>query len=134
MGVDYAVFWSFLIFLLNFIPTIGSLIATTFPAILAFIQFGDFKPVLTVIILIGIVQFLIGNILEPRIMGRSLNLSALVVLLSLALWGTLWGVVGMFLCVPITVTLMIIFSNFEKTLPFAIMLSANGNVKKKLFN
>ena len=66
-------------------------------------------------------------------MGRSLNLSALVVLFSLALWGSIWGVVGMFLCVPITVILMIIFSNFEKTRPIAVLLSSNGKIDKKLY-
>ena len=84
------------------------------------------------ILSLGQTGFLIGNIIEPRLMGRSLNLSALVVLFSLALWGSIWGVVGMFLCVPITVILMIIFSNFEKTRPIAILLSSNGKIDKKI--
>jgi len=132
LGVDYSEFWAFLIFLLNYIPTVGSLIATIFPALLALIQFESFTYFLVVFISIAVIQFLIGNILEPRLMGRSLNLSALVVLFSLALWGSIWGVVGMFLCVPITVILMIIFSNFEKTRPIAILLSSNGKIDKKL--
>ena len=132
LGVDYSEFWAFLIFLLNYIPTVGSLIATIFPALLALIQFESFTYFLVVFISIAVIQFLIGNIIEPRLMGRSLNLSALVVLFSLALWGSIWGVVGMFLCVPITVILMIIFSNFEKTRPIAILLSSNGKIDKKL--
>ena len=84
------------------------------------------------ICILVVIQFLIGNIIETRLMGRSLNLSALVVLFSLALWGSIWGVVGMFLCVPITVILMIIFSNFEKTRPIAVLLSSNGKIDKKL--
>ena len=132
LGVDYSEFWAFLIFLLNYIPTVGSLIATIFPALLALIQFESFTYFLVVFISIAVIQFLIGNILEPRLMGRSLNLSALVVLFSLALWGSIWGVVGMFLCVPITVILMIIFSNFEKTRPIAILLSSNGKIDKKI--
>ena len=131
IGVDYSEFWAFLIFLLNYIPTIGSLIATIFPALLALIQFESVTSFLIVFISIAFIQFLIGNILEPRLMGRSLNLSALVVLLSLSLWGSIWGVVGMFLCVPITVILMIVFSNFEKTRPIAVMLSSNGKIDKK---
>ena len=131
LGVDYSEFWAFLIFLLNYIPTVGSLIATIFPALLALIQFESFTYFLVVFISIAVIQFLIGNIIEPRLMGRSLNLSALVVLFSLALWGSIWGVVGMFLCVPITVILMIIFSNFEKTRPIAILLSSNGKIDKK---
>ena len=132
LGVDYSEFWAFLIFLLNYIPTVGSLIATIFPALLALIQFESFTYFLIVFISIAVIQFLIGNIIEPRLMGRSLNLSALVVLFSLALWGSIWGVVGMFLCVPITVILMIIFSNFEKTRPIAVLLSSNGKIDKKL--
>ena len=131
IGVDYAEFWAFLIFLLNYIPTIGSLIATIFPTLLALIQFESFISSLIVFISIALIQFIIGNIIEPKMMGRSLNLSALVVLLSLALWGSIWGVVGMFLCVPLTVILMIIFTNFEKTRPIAVMLSANGKIDKQ---
>ena len=130
IGVDYSEFWAFLIFLLNYIPTIGSLIATIFPALLALIQFESFTSSLIVFISIALIQFIIGNIIEPKMMGRSLNLSALVVLLSLALWGSIWGVVGMFLCVPLTVILMIIFTNFKKTRPIAVMLSANGKIDK----
>ena len=132
LGVDYSEFWAFLIFILNYIPTVGSLIATIFPALLALIQFESFTYFLVVFISIAVIQFVIGNIIEPRLMGRSLNLSALVVLFSLALWGSIWGVVGMFLCVPITVILMIIFSNFEKTRPIAILLSSNGKIDKKI--
>jgi len=132
LGVDYSEFWAFLIFLLNYIPTVGSLIATIFPALLALIQFESFTYFLIVFVSIALIQFIIGNIIEPRLMGRSLNLSALVVLFSLALWGSIWGVVGMFLCVPITVILMIIFSNFEKTRPIAVLLSSNGKIDKKL--
>ena len=134
LGVDYSEFWAFLIFLLNYIPTVGSLIATIFPALLALIQFESFTYFLIVFVSIALIQFIIGNIIEPRLMGRSLNLSALVVLFSLALWGSIWGVVGMFLCVPITVILMIIFSNFEKTRPIAVLLSSNGKIDKKLNN
>ena len=133
LGVDYSEFWAFLIFLLNYIPTVGSLIATIFPALLALIQFESFTYFLIVFVSIALIQFIIGNIIEPRLMGRSLNLSALVVLFSLALWGSIWGVVGMFLCVPITVILMIIFSNFEKTRPIAVLLSSNGKIDKKLY-
>jgi len=75
------------------------------------------------------VQIAIGNILEPRMMGNSLNLSAIVVLLSLAIWGSIWGIAGMFLSVPITVLLMIIFSNVPQTRAIAILLSSDGDIK-----
>jgi predicted PurR-regulated permease PerM len=129
VGVDYAAFWAFIIFLLNYIPTIGSLLATLFPALLALVQFDTVYPAIIVIAAVGALQFLIGNILEPRMMGRSLNVSPLVVLLSLALWGSIWGVVGMFLCVPITVVLMIVFANFPQTRPVAVLLSGDGELR-----
>lgn len=129
VGVDFAAFWGFIIFLLNYIPTIGSLLGVIFPAVLALVQFPTIGPFLVVAILLGATQFVIGNVVEPRLMGRSLNLSPLVVILSLALWGQIWGVVGMFLCVPIMVILMIIFSHFGRTRPIAVLLSSDGRVE-----
>ena len=129
LGVDAPIFWSFLIFLLNYIPTIGSLIATTFPAIFALIQFGDFTDALAVLAVVGLIQLLVGNILEPRVMSNSLNISALVVLISLSFWGVLWGISGMFLAVPIMVVAIIILSEFDSTKPLAIILSEKGNIK-----
>lgn len=128
IGVDFALFWAFLIFLLNYIPNIGSLIATVFPALLALVQFQTYWQALLVFFGIGTVQFIIGNFIEPKIFGKSLNMSALVVVLSLTFWGFVWGIPGMFLCVPVTVTIMIILSNFEETKSIAILLSDDGNV------
>lgn len=128
VGVDLAIFWAFLIFLLAYIPTIGSLLGVVFPALLAIIQFGSLGPFLVVAVGLGAAQFLIGNVLEPRMMGKSLNLSSLVVIISLAVWGSIWGVTGMFLCVPITVIMMIILAEFRQTRPVAILLSADGRV------
>ncbi len=128
VGVDLAEFWAFIIFLLNYIPTVGSLIGIIFPALLTLVQFGAILPFIAVAALLGATQFLIGNVLEPRLMGKSLNLSALVVILSLALWGSIWGVAGMFLCVPITVIGMIIFAHFPATRPIAILLSNDGDI------
>ncbi len=129
VGVDFAGFWAFTIFLLNFIPTIGSIIATLFPAILALIQFDTIYPFLIVLIGVGAVQVMVGNFLEPKLMGNSLNLSPFVVMLSLTLWGSLWGIAGMFLSVPITVMMLIVFAHFERTRYLAILLSGNGNLK-----
>ncbi|MCT4639383.1 MAG: AI-2E family transporter [Bacteroidales bacterium] len=128
VGVDSAVVWAFLIFLLNYIPTIGSLIATAFPALFSLIQFGQFTPFIIVLVTIGGVQVLVGNFLEPRIMGKSLNLSPLVTLIALALWGQIWGITGMVLSVPITVIMLLVFSQFEKTRAVAILLSQNGKI------
>lgn len=131
-GLDFAAFWALLIFFFNFIPTVGSILATVFPSILALIQFESPSTVGLVIGGILATQILVGNLLEPRLMGNSLNLSPLVILLSLGLWGSLWGVSGMFLCVPITVIAMIICSHFPQTRSIAVLLSGNGQIKNRL--
>jgi predicted PurR-regulated permease PerM len=128
IGVDAPEFWAFLIFILNFIPTIGSLIATIFPAIFCLFQFGIFTPSLLVLGIVGTIQVVVGNFLEPKIMGSSMNISPLVTILSLSIWGAIWGIIGMILSVPITVVTIIIFSQFEKTKPVAIMLSEKGEI------
>lgn len=129
VGLDFAEFWAVLIFVLNFIPTIGSIFATIFPCLLALVQFDSAGIILFVILGLIAVQQLMGSIIEPNIMGESLNISPLVVFVSLILWGILWGIVGMFLCVPITVILVIILSNFEKTRWVAVLLSKNGSLR-----
>lgn len=130
IGIDAPLFWAFLIFVLNFIPTIGSLIATIFPAVFAVLQFGEFTPGILVLSIVGAVQIVVGNLIEPRLMGDSLNISPLVVFLTLVIWGVIWGVSGMLLSVPITVIMIIIMSEFPGTRPFAILLSRKGNLKR----
>jgi len=130
IGIDAPLFWAFLIFVLNFIPTIGSLIATIFPAIFAILQFGEFTPGILVLSIVGAIQLIVGNLIEPRLMGDSLNISPLVVFLSLVMWGVIWGVSGMLLSVPITVIMIIIMSEFPGTKPFAILLSRRGKLNK----
>ncbi len=129
VGVDSAPFWAFLIFLLNYIPTVGSLIGTLFPAIFCLIQFGEISTFFIVLISVGTIQVIVGNIIEPRIFGKSLNLSPLVTITSLALWGKIWGITGMILSVPITVIMIIIFSQFKSTRTIAIILSENGDIE-----
>jgi len=128
VGVDFALFWAFVIFLLNYIPTIGSIVATAFPALLTLVQFDGFSPFLIVLFGVLAIQVAIGSFLEPRLLGNTLNISPLVVILALALWGLLWGVVGMLLCVPITIIMIIIFAQFPTTRPIAVFLSKNGEV------
>ena len=128
--LDFAEFWALLIFFLNFIPNIGAIVATTFPALLALIQFDSFIPFIIVTSGIVSIQFIVGNVVEPRYLSKSLNLSPLVILFALALWGAIWGILGMFLSVPITVMMMIIFAHFTKTRPIAILLSQDGYVQK----
>ncbi len=128
VGVDFASFWAFAIFLLNYIPIVGSTVATIFPALLTLIQFDTFAPFLIVGIGLTSAQFAVGNVIEPKLMGSSLNLSPMVVVLSLVLWGSLWGIPGMFLCVPIMVILLIVLSHFDATRPIAVMLSESGEL------
>lgn len=130
IGLDAPLFWAFLIFVLNFIPTIGSLIATIFPAIFAILQFGEFTPGILVLSIVGAIQLIVGNLIEPRLMGDSLNISPLVVFLSLVMWGVIWGISGMLLSVPITVIMIIIMAEFPGTKPFAVLLSRRGNLNK----
>lgn len=129
IGVDAPEFWAFLIFILNFIPTIGSLVGTVFPAIFCLFQFGEFLPSILVLSIVGTIQILVGNFLEPKLMGSSMNISPLVTILALSIWGALWGITGMILSVPITVIMIIILSQFERTKPIAIMLSEKGNIR-----
>ena len=131
IGLDYALFWAFLIFLFNFIPTIGSITATALPAALALVQFDTLTPFVAVVVGVTIIQILVGNIVEPRMMGSSLNISPLVVVLTLILWSMLWGIVGMLLSVPITVAIIIICGQFPQTRPIAILLSRNGEISTK---
>ncbi|MBK9420953.1 MAG: AI-2E family transporter [Flavobacteriales bacterium] len=131
IGVDLAFFWAMLIFLLNYIPTVGSLLATVFPALVAAVQFGSLGPALWVLGSVGAIQLLVGNMLEPRLMGNSLNVSPLVVLLSLAFWGWLWGILGMFLSVPITVVMVLVMAQFPATRWAAVLLSEKGRLKEE---
>jgi len=132
LGLDNALFWAFVIFLLNYVPTIGSIVATILPTLFALVQFDSYWMPLAVFAGVGVWQFTIGNFLQPRMQGQSLNLSTLVVLLSLAIWGAIWGIAGMFLAAPLTVMVMIIFAQFPSTRPIAVILSADGEpVHKK---
>lgn len=125
-GMDFPVFWGFLIFLLNWIPTIGTLLSVALPGLFALVQFNAWPPAIVVAVGIIVVQTVMINIVEPRVLGRLLNISGLVVMISLVVWGMIWGIVGMVLSVPIMVSLIIILSNFPSTRPIAIWLSADG--------
>ena len=128
VGVDFAGFWAVMVFFFYYIPTVGSILAIASPALLTLVQFDHLTPFLIVLLVFGTIQIVTANVIEPAIMGHSLNLSPLVVIVSLMVWGTIWGVVGMFLCVPIMVVLLIVFAHFEPTRPVAVLLSANGRI------
>jgi len=114
-GVDLAFLFALLTFLLNFIPNIGSLLATILPLPILFLQHGPGARMILVLFLVGATQFLIGNILEPKMMGESMDLHPVTILIFLMFWGLVWGVPGMFLAVPITALLKIILSKIEGT-------------------
>ena len=121
-GVDFALVWGLLTFLLNYIPNIGSVIATLPPIFVAFVQHGSIFPAVWVALLLIGTQSTMGNIIEPRAMGRSMNLSPLVVILSLVFWGFIWGPVGMVLAVPISSTIQIVCINIESLKPIGILM------------
>ncbi len=126
-GLDFAVFWGFLIFLFNYIPNIGSTIATLLPALFSLVQFGSAGKAFWILISITLLQAFMGNVVEPRLMGRSLNLSPLMVIVSLIFWGYLWGVAGLILAVPILAILTIIFENIPELRFMSVFLRGKGN-------
>ena len=121
LGVDYPVLWGILAFLLNYVPNIGSIIAAVPAILLALIQFGP-GTALSAFAGYFVINFVFGNVLEPRFMGRGLGLSTLVVFLSLVFWGWVLGPVGMFLSVPLTMTAKIALDSREDTHWIAVML------------
>jgi AI-2 transport protein TqsA len=122
-GLDLAIVFGILAFFLNFIPSIGSIIATLLPIPIAVLQFDGLWPIIGVVALPGLVQMGIGNGLEPVIMGQRLDLHPITVLLALLFWGLLWGVVGMLLAAPMTAILRIVLDRVETTRPMANLLA-----------
>ena len=125
-GLEFAVLWAVLTAFLNFVPYVGSVLGVALPALMAVVQFGEPGPILTLVLALSAVQFVIGNFLDPYVMGSSLNLSPFAILISLAVWSELWGIPGAFLAVPITAIVTIVFSEFPGTRPVAVLLSKNG--------
>ncbi len=109
--IDFLIVWAVMAFFLNFIPNIGSIIAIILPTVMTLIQYESIGYTLLVAGAITLVQNLIGNIIEPKIMGDKLGLNPLVILVSLLVWGYIWGIAGMFLSVPLTAVVKIIISN-----------------------
>lgn len=119
VGVDLAIMFAILAILLNFIPNIGSIIAVVLPIPVLLLQFGFGWETFVVLILTTTFQVSIGNILEPKMLGESMDLHPVTILLFLTFWGFIWGIPGMFLSVPITATLKIIFAKMDHTKPIA---------------
>ncbi len=125
-GLDLALPIAILTFVLNFLPSVGSIIATIMIGLVAYIQIGEPALAIGAFVVSGIIQFILGNLIDPMLMGRALRLSSFGIILSLAFWGAVWGVPGMFLSVPIMVALMIVFSEIPATRPLAVLLSREG--------
>lgn len=130
VGVDFAGFWALLIFLLNYIPIVGPIAANALPVLFALVQpeGGGFKTAALALGLLVAAEQTMSSVIEPRLIGRSLNLSPLIILLSLGVWSAIWGFAGALLAVPITVTVMIVLTQFEATRPIAILMSENGEI------
>jgi AI-2 transport protein TqsA len=125
-SLEFAVAMGILTFILNYIPNLGSIIATVVVALVAYVQAADPSMALVVFVSVGLLQFLVGNIIDPMLMGRALRLSSFGIIISLAFWGLVWGVPGMFLAVPIMVGVMIVCSHIPQLRPVAILLSREG--------
>lgn len=122
-GVDFPLLWGLLAFLLNYVPTIGMFIATIPPVVVALIQLGP-GGALLVLAGYGVINFTLGNFVEPRIMGRALGLSPLVVFMSMVFWGWLWGPIGALLAVPLTMVIKIVMANIEDMRWGAVLLGS----------
>ena len=131
-GLDFAFLWGVLAVVLNFIPTIGSIVITVLVTVMAIVQFAPaIGPILFVGISAIVIQNLIGNFLDPRLSGNSLNLSPFIILAALSVFGYVWGIVGMFLAVPLLSILQIICANVDTTRPIAMLISSGRSYRKQ---
>ncbi|MDD5475393.1 MAG: AI-2E family transporter [Syntrophales bacterium] len=125
IGVDFALTWGALAFVLNFIPTIGSIIASIPPVILALLQYyPTLWPAVVTLVVVTSIQMTIGNVIAPKIFGDRLNLSPVVILLSLLFWGWLWGIVGALLAIPIASAIKIVCENIHELRPLSVMMGS----------
>jgi AI-2 transport protein TqsA len=122
-GLDLALVFGLLTFFLNFIPSVGSIVAVLLPLPVAIVQYESLWPVVGVLVLPGIVQLVIGNGIDPKLMGQGLDLSPVTVLVALVFWGLVWGVAGMLLAAPMTAILRIVLAQFETTSPASELLA-----------
>lgn len=111
--IKFAIFWGFLAFILNYIPSIGSIAATIPPILMGIIELESLNAILLLTALLTAIQVIVGNLVEPLIMGNRLKLNTLTVLFGLVFWGYLWGVIGMMLSVPLMVVLKIVLEQTE---------------------
>jgi predicted PurR-regulated permease PerM len=125
-GLSHIPFWCLIIFLANYIPAVGAAVGVLFPAAFGLVEFDGFTKAAILIVGLEATHFAVSHVLQPRMQGKSLNVDPIVVLLALAFWGAIWGVVGAFLSTPLTVMAMAIFAEFKGTRPLAVLLSSDG--------
>ena len=125
-GLDFAAPMAILTFILNYLPSVGSIIATFLIALVAYMQLTEPATALLIFVLVGMIQFMLGSVIDPMLMGRTLRVSSFGIIISMAFWGALWGVPGMFLAVPIMVATMIVCSHIPSARPVAVLLSREG--------
>jgi len=125
-GLQYALFWGFMAFILNYIPSIGSLLASVLPVSMAIIQFDNFGLIIALAILLGIFQFVFGSVIDPMVMGNRLRLNTVTVIFGLLFWGYIWGIPGMLLSVPLTVMIRLLLERSEDLSIFARVMGNAG--------
>ena len=130
LGLELALIFGSLTFILNFIPVFGSIIAVLIPLPIAFLQFADPTHVILIIVLPVLVHIIIGNIIEPKIFGKAFGLHPITVILSLIFWGMIWGFIGVLLAAPITAIIKISFEKFATTKPIAKLLEGTIHLQK----
>jgi len=128
-GLDFAILFGLLTFILNYIPNIGSVIATIFPVFVAVFQFDTLWPAFWILVILVLIQQIMGSFIEPRLMGEGLDLSPLVILFFLFFWGWLWGIPGMILAVPIAAIVKIVTSNIQELEFIAVFMSKGKEAK-----
>lgn len=134
IGLEYAGVWGFILFLLNYIPTIGSILACALPITYAIIMHNTWQiPLFTTIALITI-ETVFGNIIDPKLTGKALNISSLAILINLVFWGMMWGPAGMFFSVPILMAVYVTTAQFESTRWIATLLSTDGKIPDETQN
>ncbi|RYG09347.1 MAG: AI-2E family transporter, partial [Caulobacteraceae bacterium] len=126
VGLQNAEFWTFVIFIVGFIPVLGGAVAGLAPPLFALVQFPTYWQAIVLLVGLQAVLFVVGNMVQPRMQGENQNIDAVAVLLSLALFGKMWGVVGMFLSTPLAVMAMAILAEFKGSMWMAVLLSGDG--------
>ncbi|WP_296595988.1 AI-2E family transporter [Phenylobacterium sp.] len=126
VGLDNALFWAILIFIASYIPVVGGIIGVALPPLFALVQFDTLWQAAVLFGVLQVIGMFVGNVVQPRMQGRSLNMDPIVLLLALAFWSVVWGLPGAFLSTPLTTVMMVILAQFPGTHWIAVLLSADG--------